>query len=132
MSVDTDLIRRRLEWGTVAPDRLGYVPVNAEALRDDVTALCDEVDQLRRALAGHLFDGESLSTREAIRSELIIAGFEAMNELDRLHGVVARVRALCEEPCTFCLSGVSPHNRYEVATSAVLAVLDGEAAHDGD
>jgi hypothetical protein len=90
MSIDTAMIRRRLEWGTVAPDVLGYVPVNAEALRDDVTALCDEVDRLRRALAGHLFDGESLGTREAIRSELITAGFEAMNELDRLRARAGR------------------------------------------
>jgi len=42
-----------------------------------------EVERLR-ALAGHLFDGESLSTREAIRSELITQGFEDSAEVERL------------------------------------------------
>jgi hypothetical protein len=49
-----------------------------------------ENQRLRRALAGHLFDRESLNTREAIRSELIIQGFEA-------EAAVQRVEALCDE-----------------------------------
>lgn len=36
-----------------------------------VIGLCEEIAKLRTALAGHIFDGESLNTREAIRSEMI-------------------------------------------------------------
>jgi hypothetical protein len=35
-----------------------------------VQKLVDEIDSLRAALVGHLFDGESLSTREAVREEI--------------------------------------------------------------
>jgi hypothetical protein len=42
-----------------------------------------ENKRLRQALAGHLFDGESLSTREAIREELITEGLKAMAIVDR-------------------------------------------------
>jgi len=41
----------------------------------------EEVARLRRALAGHLFDGESMDTREAIRAELIQQGLEASHTL---------------------------------------------------
>lgn len=46
-----------------------------------------EVERLRRALAGHLFDGESLSTREALRSELVEQGLKDSAELERLHAM---------------------------------------------
>jgi hypothetical protein len=36
-----------------------------------VHSLVDEIERLRNALNGHLFDGESLSTRERIRAEFI-------------------------------------------------------------
>jgi len=38
---------------------------------DDLATRNGDVTRLKRALAGHLFDGESVSTREAIRNELI-------------------------------------------------------------
>lgn len=63
--------------------------------------LAAEVQRLRRALAGHLFDGESLSAREAIRSELIKEGLAAIAELEQtradaaaVQGTVGRVRDL--------------------------------------
>lgn len=40
--------------------------------------------RLKRALAGHLFDGESLDTREAIRSELIEQGFRQAEAVETL------------------------------------------------
>ena len=39
---------------------------------DQVAKLADENAKLRKALAGHLFDGESLSLRESIRSGVIV------------------------------------------------------------
>jgi hypothetical protein len=59
-----------------------------EAVLPVVQPLLAEIDRLNRALAGHLFDGESLSTREAIRSELILQGFAAQDELDRVGAAV--------------------------------------------
>lgn len=53
------------------------------------TGLAAEVERLKRALAGHLFDGESLSTREAIRSELIEQG---LLECDKARAEVFAVR----------------------------------------
>ena len=49
-----------------------------------IRGLRTENERLRRALAGHLFDGESLSTREAIRSELIKQGFMCMAAFDHM------------------------------------------------
>jgi hypothetical protein len=36
-----------------------------------VHSLVDEIERLQAALSGHLFDGESLSTRERVRAEFI-------------------------------------------------------------
>jgi hypothetical protein len=41
------------------------------------------INQLKKGLAGHLFDGESFSLREAIRSELITMGLKAIDERDQ-------------------------------------------------
>lgn len=46
--------------------------------------------ELKKALAGHLFDGESLSEREALRSELIEQGLRAQE-------IVGQVRTLRKE-----------------------------------
>jgi hypothetical protein len=46
------------------------------AVAANMTAL-ETIATLKRALAGHLFDGESVSTREAIRNELIEQGLRA-------------------------------------------------------
>ncbi|AYN57844.1 hypothetical protein HOU49_gp57 [Arthrobacter phage Eileen] len=53
---------RTYNFGMAKADKLAH---------DDAPALVGEVRRLRKALAGHLFDGESLSTREAIRAELL-------------------------------------------------------------
>lgn len=52
-----------------------------------------EIERLKRALAGHLFDGESLSFREELRSELISEGFKAAEEAKRLRAEIADLRA---------------------------------------
>ncbi|QWY81952.1 hypothetical protein SEA_SICARIUS2_47 [Arthrobacter phage Sicarius2] len=46
-----------------------------------VTELEAENEQLKRALAQHTFDGESLNLREAVRTELIAVGVEAYEQL---------------------------------------------------
>lgn len=69
-----------------------------------------EIERLKRALAGHLFDGESLSTREAIRSELIEQGLRVASvesaqhhrECDKARAEVAAIR----EQLTVFLAGV--------------------------
>lgn len=48
--------------------------------------------KLKRALAGHLFDGESLSTREAIRTELITNGLTALDQLERIKLLVKHAK----------------------------------------
>lgn len=65
---------------------------------DVVLGLCNEVQRLRVALAGHLFPGEAVSMREAIRSELIVAGLEAIEHavaqaltLEAIHAFVADI-----------------------------------------
>ncbi|WNM67289.1 hypothetical protein SEA_WYBORN_46 [Arthrobacter phage Wyborn] len=46
-----------------------------------VAELEAENEQLKRALAQHTFDGESLNLREAVRTELIAVGVEAYEQL---------------------------------------------------
>ncbi len=46
-----------------------------------------DVAALKRALAGHLFDGESVSTREAVRNELMALGFEADQAVERVRAL---------------------------------------------
>lgn len=63
--------------------------------------LCEENEKLQRALAGKIFDGESLSTREEIRSELIKQGFEAAEELEvaknALREAMERIKKILED-----------------------------------
>lgn len=106
-----------------------------------VTSAMRWIDQLKRALSGHLFDGESLSTREAIRSELIVQSIEAEAERDRardlavaLEGQVARVQGLHtpgvmydgtgDQYCTHCHDdpGAYPDQRWPCPT---IRALDG-------
>lgn len=73
----------------------------AEQCPQELVRLQEENSKLRQALAGHLFDGESVSFREVIRSELIQQGI-------RLDGALAdpseeMVRNIAEsiEPTVF-------------------------------
>ena len=50
-------------------------------------SLLEAHDKLRKALAGHLFDGESLTLREAIRSQLIV---EQAKEIDALRNALIK------------------------------------------
>lgn len=57
--------------------------------------LVESVQRLGRALAVHAFDGEALSTREAIRSNIIRQGLVAMAEVQALQAelrVIGRER----------------------------------------
>jgi hypothetical protein len=54
----------------------------------DVLPLVAEVERLRKALAGTLFDGESITAREAIRTELINMGIRAYVSLDGVKDLV--------------------------------------------
>lgn len=60
-------------------------------------APADEVERLKLALAGHIFDGESMNTREAIRHELILIGQEHGAEVERMRPVVEAATALVDE-----------------------------------
>lgn len=59
-------------------------------MTDLVEDLRAEIARLKRALAGHLFDREAISTREAIRIELIEQGFA---DREALTAELASVRA---------------------------------------
>lgn len=67
---------------------------------DVVLGLCNEVQRLRVALAGHLFPGEAVSMREAIRSELIVAGLEALDHAVKQGLIIEAVRAFLAEAIT--------------------------------
>jgi hypothetical protein len=60
-------------------------------------ALLAENERLRKALVGHLFDGESVSYREALRSEMLVQASKEIDahkaELERLRGVLLEARA---------------------------------------
>lgn len=64
-----------------------------EMLPPEQRVLVAEIVRLRQALAGHLFDGESLTFREALRSELVQQGIRLDGALadpsDELLAVVA-------------------------------------------
>ena len=49
-----------------------------------IETLCSEVDKVKLAFAGHLFDGESVNAREAVRTELIS---ELSKEVTRLQAL---------------------------------------------
>lgn len=93
---DVDAVVAEVDRLTAERDRRLQQAVDLTAQLDSLAAMYDSTvgtltaqrDQARRALAGHLFDGESLSTREAIRNELIEAGFAAEAELQRLRAAV--------------------------------------------
>ncbi len=57
----------------------------------DREKLLAEVDTLRTALAGHLFDGESLTTREAVRSGMITMGLTAYDALRGVKDLLADI-----------------------------------------
>lgn len=65
---------------------------------DDVPALVDEVKDLRQAVAARPIAGEALTLREAVRTELIGMGAEAMATIDAvrvLHSPVQQGRVFC-------------------------------------
>lgn len=66
-------------------------PLHLQQIQDDRAALLAEVDQLRKALAGHLFDGESLGNRETIRSAMITMGITAYDALRGVHDLLADI-----------------------------------------
>lgn len=72
----------------------------AEGIRnygDQMTEVQRERDEARRVAATHTFDREAIGTREAIRSDIIRQGFEAMEGRDRLAAALARVEAELQE-----------------------------------
>jgi hypothetical protein len=64
----------------------------AQAL-EDRAALVAEVERLRLALAGHLFDGESITAREAVRAEMINVGIRAFQSLDAVKELLEDAKA---------------------------------------
>jgi hypothetical protein len=78
--------------GEVSGEACGEVSGEAAEL-DRLRA---ENERLKHALAGHLFDGESVSTREAIRTELIGMLGERSTEVDRLRAALAGAVVLPE------------------------------------
>jgi hypothetical protein len=90
--VELETARARVHYAQKMLDALGvdsdeYVSA-IQASQNDVVYLLAEVDRLRMALAGHLFDGESLDTREAVRTGMIQMGITAY---DALRGVTKLV-----------------------------------------
>ncbi|SEI45619.1 hypothetical protein SAMN04487917_101388 [Arthrobacter sp. yr096] len=70
-------LRQRADTESVLRDGDPYYGEDGEANSYEravtpavVHKLLDEIEGLRTALAGHLFDGESLSIREAVREEI--------------------------------------------------------------
>lgn len=92
--------------------------------REDVPVLLDEIDRLREELrqaehvaATHLFDHEALSTREAIRTELIEQGLKDSARL-------VEVRARCRRHVALGRVGWG-------FARVILESLDGESTKDG-
>jgi hypothetical protein len=80
----------RLEKLDGIADALAAGKALVERERDSLRA---EVERLGRALAGHLFDGESVNTREAIRNELMQRGVEEAEQLAEALAEVERMRS---------------------------------------
>jgi hypothetical protein len=59
-----------------------------QATAADVVPLVAEVERLRKALAGHLFDRESPSVREEIRSEMMADAVRAHLALDMVRETI--------------------------------------------
>lgn len=60
-----------------------------QQVEQDRALLLAEVDRLRMALAGHLFDGESLPLREAVRTEMITLAMNSVDAVRTLDGLAA-------------------------------------------
>jgi hypothetical protein len=69
-----------------------------EATANDVPALVAEVERLRLALAGHLFDGESITAREAVRAEMINIGIRAFQSLDGVKELLTELKEANRNP----------------------------------
>lgn len=120
-----DAVRLVPAGGSAPADEPEYL---ADVERNAV-ALAAEVKRLKVALAGHIFDGESMNTREAIRHELILIGQEHGAEMERMRPVVEAAERWVDAPDS-CASAMETAD-YVLRERLAVYRAGGSAPHQG-